>query len=221
MKRQLDLRSRLREATHEAHERMHRHAGFSAAAAGRLDADAYRDLLARLYGFHRAFDADFPEAPAEMAAALRLPLRARSVDLRRDLSSLGVRGSLDALPICGELPERDTEAQWLGALYVTEGSTLGGAQISRALARSGIADDQRGFFEAYGERRSEMWRLYLERLERLADDSDAAAEAERAARAVFDTFERWMRDWEGASSSMRREPAASVDDRTSRCPSLA
>jgi len=221
LKRQFDLRSRLREATHEAHERMHRHAGFGAAAAGHLDADAYRDLLARLYGFHRAFDAGFSEAPAEMAAAIHLPLRARSAHLTRDLNSLGVRENLGALPICDELPERDTEARWLGALYVTEGSTLGGAQISRALARGGIADDQRGFFEAYGERRSEMWRLYLERLERLAGDGDAAAEAEDAARAVFEVFERWMRDWEGAALSAHRETAASRCDRTARCPSLA
>ena len=221
MKRQLDLRSRLREATHEAHERMHRHPGFGAAAAGCLDADAYRDLLARLYGFHCAFDAGIPQAPAEMAAAIRLPLRARSGNLRRDLANLGVRENLGALPICGELPERDTEARWLGALYVTEGSTLGGAQISRALARSGIADDQRDFFEAYGERRSEMWRLYLERLERLADDDDAAAEAEGAARAVFGAFERWMRDWEGAALSTHREPGARRGERAERCPSLS
>jgi len=41
----------------------------------------------------------------------------------------------------------------LGALYVTEGSTLGGTEIERALTRAGVPAARRHFFTAYGERR--------------------------------------------------------------------
>ena len=52
-----DLRAVLRQATAPSHERMHRHRGLAAAAAGSIAVSDYRLLLARLFGFHRAFEA--------------------------------------------------------------------------------------------------------------------------------------------------------------------
>ena len=195
------LRSRLSETTRAAHERLHGHPGFAAAAAGRLDMCAYRDLLARLYGFHQPFEAEFVKAPPAMADAIALASRRRSEALAEDLCSLGLAGGVTALPLSRALPSCVSEPQWLGALYVTEGSTLGGAQIARALERAGFTSAQRRFFEAYGERRGWMWRTLLDRLESHADDSDAAAQAESSAQALFEAFEAWMRDWRGAAVS--------------------
>jgi heme oxygenase len=192
------LRARLREATQAPHERMHAHDGFGGAASGRLALPAYRDLLARLYGFHKAFDAAFTTAPAEFAAAIRLPARARSSDLAQDLVALGVGACLEGLPICGGAPRPRSEAEWLGALYVTEGSTLGGAQIAKALDGLVEGVDGRRFFLAYGERRSEMWRVFLARLEAFGVNPAAADAVEDAAVQTFEAFETWMRDWRGA-----------------------
>jgi heme oxygenase len=189
------LRSRLREATSEAHARMHLHPGFAAAATGRIPARDYADLLARLYGFHDGFEADFATAPAEMAQAVELPRRARSAAIAEDLRALGRAEDLAASPLRPSLPARRSEPQWLGALYVTEGSTLGGAAISRALGQAGFAPGQRRFFEGYGGRRSAMWRSLLARLESHAGDPQAAAEAEGSAQAYFAAFEAWMADW--------------------------
>ncbi len=191
------LRGRLAEATRAAHERMHGHEGFAAAASGRLDAGSYRDLLARLLGYHRPFEAGFARAPEAMARAIALPERARAPTLEADLRALG---GVDAFAQCDRLPPLSSEPQWLGALYVGEGSTLGGAPISRALESAGFPRSQRGYFESYGARRSLMWRNFLDRLERIAEDSDAADEAASAAVAQFEVFEAWMKDWRGASS---------------------
>ena len=46
------VREALRAATRETHQRLHRHAGLSAAARGAIGLDDYRQLLMRLYGFH-------------------------------------------------------------------------------------------------------------------------------------------------------------------------
>ena len=194
-----ELRLRLGEATRAAHERLHGHSGFGAAAAGRLDASAYRDLLARLYGFHQPFEAEFINAPLAMADAINLANRRRSDAIAGDLGSLGIAGDVAALPKCRTLPHCVSEPQWLGALYVIEGSTLGGAQIARALERAGFAREQLQFFEAYGERRGWMWRTLLDRLERHAGDNEAAAQAEISAQATFDAFEAWMLNWQGAA----------------------
>ena len=194
-----DLRSRLRVATQDAHGRMHLHPGFRAAAAGSLTLAEYRDLLARLFGFHEAFDAAFPSAPAAFARAIDLHARSRSEALAQDLAALGVAPRIPALPLCATAPRPKSEPQWLGALYVTEGSTLGGAQIARALEALGIGEDGRRFFTAYGDLRSAMWRLFLARLETWAEDPEASAEVEASALAAFESFEVWMRDWAGAA----------------------
>ncbi len=199
MSARTDLRSRLRVATEAAHERMHLHSGFRGAANGSLTLAEYRDLLARLYGFHEAFDAAFPSAPAAFAGAIDLGARARSEALARDLTALGLAPRISSLPRCATAPRPLSEPQWLGALYVTEGSTLGGAQIARALATMGIGEDGRRFFTAYGELRSGMWRLFLSRLETWADDPEASDAVETAAVAAFESFEVWMRDWVGAA----------------------
>ncbi len=199
MKVAADLRAHLRETTRDVHERMHTHPGFSAAASGKIAMSSYRDLLARLYGFHRAFERDFDKAPAEMASSIALRSRARSSALALDLAELGLAESPAALPLCETVPRLETEPQWLGALYVLEGSTLGGATIARALQVAGFSGRQRHFFEAYGDRRGEMWRLFIARLETHAGDIDAAASAENTARSVFDAFEQWMANWRDAA----------------------
>ena len=196
-----DLRARLREATNEAHARMHAHPGFAAAASGRIAASDYRDLLARLYGFHRGFETHFDRAPADMAEAIALPARRRSAALAEDLAALGFSDDIESLPLCPAPLALSSEPQWLGALYVTEGATLGGAAISRALAEAGFAAAQRRFFEGHGALRSPMWRRFLARLETHADDPEAVAAAQMAAKAAFSAFEAWMADRRGASGA--------------------
>ena len=200
MKPRGDLRTRLRTTTCEAHERLHVHPGFAAAAAGRVGPDDYCDMLARLYGFHKAFEAGFAAAPTDMAEAIELSTRTRSRHLQEDLVAFGLGAHIADLPLCPTPPRGPSEPQWLGALYVTEGSTLGGTEIGRTLERAGFPDNRRHFFTAYGERRSEMWRGFLARLETHADDPAAADAAEAAALDAFARFEAWMADWQGAAT---------------------
>lgn len=190
MKPPIELRARLREATAAAHERMHSHPGFGAAAAGHISRSAYRHLLQRLYGFHRAF-----ERAMAAGAPTRLGPRGRSMWLVEDLRALGsAESEIAALPLCGEIAVPRSEAQALGALYVLEGSTLGGVQIARALSASMPAPDGAGrrFFLGYGAAHGAMWRAFVEALESYANDPEGARQATEAAIATFDEFELWM-----------------------------
>jgi light-regulated signal transduction histidine kinase (bacteriophytochrome)/heme oxygenase len=191
------LRQRLRAATREAHQRLHRHDAFHAAAEGRLESRDYRDLLARLYGFYHPFESRFPEAPGDMAAAIDLVRRLRAPNLRLDLLAMKFRKRLEALPVCTDLPTPRSEAEWLGALYVTEGSTLGGALIARALAKSGVPAEQLHFFAAHGKANASMWISFLARLDALSAAPQACAVAEASACDTFAAFEAWMQDWRG------------------------
>jgi len=191
------MRARLKQVTLEAHERLHGHDGFGAAASGAITAADYRDLLARLYGFHAAFDARMAEAPPALARALDLAERGRARLIAADLTGLGVQPTrLAALPLCKDLAPMQSPGDYLGALYVVEGSTLGGQLIARALEP--IVGENRRFFLGHGGEHSRLWRSFVARLDRLDAEPAEAADAERSALAAFAVFERWMSRWRGA-----------------------
>ena len=128
------LRWRLRAATATTHERMHAHPGFEAAAAGTIELSEYRRLLVRLYGFHRPFEEIARSAAEAFKVDLDMNARARSALLVADLQTIGFAPSATAtLPFWRPSLRLVSKGSLLGALYVLEGSTLGGLQIARAL----------------------------------------------------------------------------------------
>ena len=193
------VRTRLRLVTASAHNRMHAHDGFAAAAAGTISLSDYRLLLSRLYGFHRAFETVLTDARFVFGKD-----RARSHLIAADLESLALDASaISQLPLCRSLQAPANEAEQLGGLYVLEGSTLGGVHIARALQTivPGAGSRGRRFFLGYGARHSAMWRALVERLEGLAAAPGAVGDAERAAVKTFDEFEHWMSGWKALGST--------------------
>ena len=191
------VRFLLRRATAGAHERMHAHLGFNAAAAGTIGVHDYRRLLSRLLGFHRPFEGQIRSAADRCDVDLDCVSRARSPFLVADLMTLGVsRGAVDNLPDWAPSLDLASEAAVLGSLYVLEGSTLGGVQIARALKGSSTADSEaRQFFLGGGERHGALWAEFVARLETLAEHRQACDDAVAAALGTFGEFERWMAGW--------------------------
>ena len=124
--------------------------------------------------------------------------RARSPLLLADLQTIGFDPSAAAtLPLWRPSVRLVSKGSLLGALYVLEGSTLGGVQIARAL-KDRVDDDlgkARLFFVGRGERQGTMWRELVEELELLRDDDEEATRAEEAAVRTFKAFEDWMAGW--------------------------
>ena len=192
------MRWRLRAATATTHERMHAHAGFEAAAAGTIEVSDYRRLLVRLYGFHRPFEDIARSAADVFRIDLDLSARARSPLLLADLQTIGFDPSAAAtLPLWRPSVRLVSKGSLLGALYVLEGSTLGGVQIARALkdrVGNGLGKALL-FFVGRGERQGAMWRELVEELESLREDDEEAMKAEDAAVTTFKAFEDWMAGW--------------------------
>ena len=184
------LRERLRHETAEIHERLHRHSGLGAAARGSITAEDYVQLLARLLGFHRAYEAALAEACIEAVDASLLPVK-RSESLALDLAALGVEHATIAhLPVCAKIARPSNRAELLGARYVVEGSALGGQLIARALEQS-FGDNRRFFLFQPGTE----WRALTGLLEALAEDPAAVEAAAKAASTIFLNFEIWMDGW--------------------------
>jgi len=194
-----DIRARLRRSTAAAHERLHHHRGFAAVAAGTVSLGCYRLLLARLWGFHSAFERVLGQFSRCLDAGVALEPRARSSFLESDLAALGMdRDRVRALPQCSSLLAPRSIAEFLGALYVIEGSTLGGLHLARALAPLLGAETTEGrtFFLGYGDQHGAMWRSFLDRLnDGVANEADAAHAVDGATRTFCD-FENWMERWD-------------------------
>jgi len=93
--------------------------------------------------------------------------------------------------ICRELPVIDSVEQAIGALYVLEGSTLGGRIIAGMLKEKLGANLPTTWFNGYGEENSRMWQSYKDFLDQPRTPEQHAAILE-AAKATFITFKNWI-----------------------------
>lgn len=174
----MTARAALRAATAEEHRKVD--TAFSRFHLG--DETGYRDFLrAQAAGFlpiERALD----EAQAETILA-DWPQRRRGHLLRADLADLNV-----TQPEPFPAPDFvSAKASMLGAIYVLEGSRLGGAVLKKAVP----SHFPRRFLEA--RQAAGSWRMFLQALDEFLTrpgDLDAAISA---AKEVFARFERAAR----------------------------
>jgi heme oxygenase len=83
-------------------------------------------------------------------------------------------------------PAVGTKAEALGAMYVLEGSTLGGKKILKGLRSQGVSTDGLHFLDPYGKDAGPLWRTFLSVLEReTTHDQRAMNECVSGAIAAF------------------------------------
>ncbi|MDO8901848.1 MAG: biliverdin-producing heme oxygenase [Phenylobacterium sp.] len=177
----MTLRTTLRAATRQDHDRVDQ-------LGGAFDLTRSKDYQAFLQahaavlpGIEQALDA----APAEHLPPA-WPQRRRAPALAADLAALGLASPPAASTV--DLPDRATR---LGALYVLEGSRLGGAILRRRLAEAQpTAPDA---YLAHGQGLS-LWRSFVEWLDEKSLDASQTEAAVHGARQVFGAFETAFRD---------------------------
>jgi heme oxygenase (biliverdin-IX-beta and delta-forming) len=101
--------------------------------------------------------------------------------------------------LCSDIPEITDNSQALGALYVLEGSTLGGQVISQILSRNITTPEMPKaltFFEGYGSNTQTMWESFVHYLDGY---NGTDAQKTRLIQAASDTFLKF-RLWAEANS---------------------
>lgn len=189
-----DLLSALRTATAAAHRTLEDAVGIPRRL---LKVAEYRQLLVTFLGFYRPLERALWAAGDWNSCGLDLTGRQKTPWLAGDLQALGVDAA--ALPDCGRMPAIDDLAQGLGCLYVLEGATLGGRQITGMMEGSPVPPDARRFFASYGAETGLRWQEFLAALKSFEGRS---AEWERAelVEAATDTFralQLWLEECEG------------------------
>ncbi|RYY36785.1 MAG: heme oxygenase [Sphingobacteriaceae bacterium] len=167
------LSTKIKEATHTAHQQLEKKVVLKLKAI-RSNAD-YADLLRYFYAYFNALEI----AIAPYITAHVLPNFAARRDtgyLKNDIEELG--SNVNKLPQV-TLPAIKNVVDALGALYVMEGSIMGGPYIVQMLQKGGI-DKGVSFFSGYGKNTGQMWGIFTEALNRVAAteaDEEAAIEA--------------------------------------------
>lgn len=150
----------------------------------------YEALLRMYYGFY---------APLEEKLISFIPFsvlpdiggRKKAAWLERDLQALGLNPH--QVDLCQDLPEITSIPAALGALYVLEGSTLGGRMIRKMLLRKYgnlLPEDGLHFFTGYDEETGPQWTRFLEVLNRYGAETPAII---ASADASFSKLAGWIR----------------------------
>ena len=129
--------------------------------------EKYTRLLRSFFGFYRPLEDRLFALNDWAAHGLALPGRRKTPWLVSDLHVLGLSlEEIQALPSCAKLPTISNHAQGFGCLYVLEGATLGGRQITALLQSSPVSTSARRFFNSYGSETGARWREFLVCLQR-------------------------------------------------------
>lgn len=155
-----------------------------------LDTAKYVHYLRKLYGVVAAWEEQAPSFAPDWLRAL-LVARGRKSFLNRDLAWFGI----PELRARAALPAMDNLPTLLGAMYVMEGSTLGGKIISRHVAETLHLTQGHGdaFFRGHGSQTGPYWKEFCEVLKtRIPDDQTDIVIA--SAKAMFATFADSMQE---------------------------
>jgi heme oxygenase len=177
---------RLRAETRPYHDALEAGPFNEALRAGAPTAAVAAHFLERMYGFLQPYETALHQHEAAFGPAWELPQRYRAHLILEDL---GRPAADPGLPLCPNMPTLHALPQLLGAMYVLEGSTLGGQVINRQLERAGIP--LRRYFAGYGERTGPMWKAFCHLLTETAA-LDAADEIVASAARTFQCLDAWI-----------------------------
>lgn len=175
------LSTNIKEATKAAHLNLEKKVVRKLKAI-RSNAD-YADVLKYFYSYFSQVE----QAIAPFITEQLLPdykERRNSSYIKKDIEELG--GQVSETPVIG-LPVIETQLQALGALYVMEGSIMGGQIIVKMLEKDGITKGI-SFFSGYGEATGQKWGVFTAVMNQAASTPEQEAIAIQAANETFDCF---------------------------------
>ncbi len=179
-----DLLARLRHETRPYHEALEQNPFNRALATDDVTAAVVERFLAKMYGFLLPYEARVQAAA--LGPEWQTIDRQRAHLIRTDLGA----ARADALPQCAALPPLQSETALLGAMYVMEGSTLGGQFIGRALLKAGLPAS--AYFEGHGPRTGALWKAFGQMLtQTITAPADQAAVVASAA-LTFQALAEWI-----------------------------
>jgi len=150
----------------------------------------YVRLLGTLSSFYRPLEARLDSIEGLEGALLDWPVRRKSHLLAADLAALGADVPAGSAATNAALAEVGDVAAAFGALYVSEGATLGGAIVGPHIhAKLRDVGEAFAFYGCYGAQLGSRWRGFIAALAHEAEAGPAATERiVESACLTFDAF---------------------------------
>ena len=189
----------LREATRPEHEATEAAVPLTGAE---LTRSAYVSVLQRFHGVVCAWDsvaaAEVPAALAELLAqrgrcgSIKADLRFFDAETERNPPDTLLQQMRDLLNANGRGEQEERTSRFLGAMYVLEGSTLGGQYIAHHVETALQLKPGEGdrFFRGYGKDTMPKWREFQQALAAIPDEQSDLVIA--TAKGMFGIFREWM-----------------------------
>lgn len=184
------IRERIKSETAEQHRNVES-VGYSAQIiSGRLTKGDYKNLISTNLALNKAFEKQWSSLSFDVPTSLALEHRRKTAALEKDAKQLGIETDVNTdiiFPV-------DSFEQFMGALYVFEGSTLGGAIIAKQLAKNEtLSGLDFNFYNCYGPMIGKLWKDFLDHLTQITDE-ERVNEAITAAQETFDlTYDAFKR----------------------------
>lgn len=143
----------------------------------------YAEVLKNFYAYFKSVE----EAIAPFITADVMPdysERRNSSHIKEDIIALG--GNIDELP-AASVPAITNTLDALSALYVLEGSIMGGPYIVQMLNKYGI-NTGTSFFSGYGEDTGKMWAAFTAVLNKYGEAPESHEHAAAIANETFAKF---------------------------------
>ncbi|SEM00381.1 heme oxygenase [bacterium A37T11] len=175
------LSTKIKEATREAHQQLEKTVVLKLKSI--RSAEDYAGFLKYFYAYFNAVESVIAPYISETLLPDQADRRNSSY-LRNDIEALG--SSVDQLPVV-YTPMINSPLEALSALYVLEGSIMGGPYIVQMLQKYGMTTGF-SFFSGYGENTGRMWGAFTAALSAQAGNAEEEAQAIRTANETFARF---------------------------------
>jgi heme oxygenase len=194
--------SQLKSKTTPAHKQLELTPCLKRLFAGDYTIDEYASLLSYFYSYFNAIEPLlFDDIPAQYQS--QLAHRRKIEFLQKDLLFLNV--DINQLTACNILPPLDSFAKKMGAMYVLEGSLLGGRIIGQHLKNHFDTDmsPALNFYSCYGANLDTEWRNFATLMVQCFDSDNQALTNEviESANATFLALQQWL-EWCSAKKSV-------------------
>jgi len=152
-------------------------------------ADDYARILQWFYGFISPLEIGI-EQHIKSEILPDIAERKKSHLILQDLVALG--SSITDIPINNDLPDIQHQEQAIGAMYVLEGSTLGGKVIANMLTKNAAGFKfSTHYFTAYGKETGSKWRIFLDLMNQYQSTEQVETIIETA-NETFLKFRNWI-----------------------------
>lgn len=149
---------------------------------------AYAQILQMFYGYFHPLE-QMIEGFITREQLPDMQVRRKAAAILQDLDAIDF--STQHLPQCQRLPAVQNSTQAFGALYVLEGSSLGGKVIARMLLQNhalSLSENAVTFFSGYKEETGKRWKTFVEAFNQQNDASGLV----ESANTTFAHLKSWM-----------------------------